>query len=495
MNGADEEPVRLAPRQTGAMLDSLKPYPKMKDSGVPWLGEVPEHWAVRRLKYVLRERDVRSSTGTEQLLRVSQFTGVTERRRTDGDEAPDTRAETLVGYKLVEPEDLVINIMLAWNGSMGVSRFSGIASPAYCVYRFNALAEPWYFHHLLRTPTYKARIKAVSTGVVDSRLRLYSDDLYRLEGMLPPRGEQAAIVRFLDYADRRIRRYIRAKQKLIRLLEEQKQAIIHRAVTRGLDPNVCLKPSGVEWLGDVPEHWEIVALRRVLKRLVDCEHKTAPAVEQSDYRVVRTSAVRNGQLRWSGTYCTSPEAFKNWTQRALPEPGDVIFTREAPAGEACLVPDGAKVCLGQRTVLMKLRRDEYDARFLVYMIYFGPPRLRIQLASQGSTVGHFNMDDIGWMKVLVPPLAEQQLIVSAIERDTASLTEAAERAEREIDLLRECRTRLIADVVTGKLDVREAAARLPQEIEYFEPLDEVEGDAEESGAGENNDVFEEEAEA
>ena len=106
-------------------------------------------------------------------------------------------------------------------------------------------------------------------------------------------------------------------------------------------------------------------------------------------------------------------------------------------------------------------------------IYAGPPRLHIQLASQGSTVGHFNMDDIGWMKVLLPPLDEQQLIVSAIARESRSLTCAASRAEREIQLLREYRTRLIADVVTGKLDVREVAARLPDEIEEAEPLDEA----------------------
>lgn len=118
------------------MINDLKPYPMMKDSGVPWLGAVPEHWEVRRLKYVLKERDMRSLDGNEQLLRVSQFTGVTERKRADGGDEPDTRAESLVGYKRVESHDLVVNIMLAWNGSMGVSSFAGIASPAYCVYRF-----------------------------------------------------------------------------------------------------------------------------------------------------------------------------------------------------------------------------------------------------------------------------------------------------------------------------------------------------------------------
>ena len=139
----------------------LSPYPDYKPSGTEWLGDVPAHWEVRRLKYVLRERDIRSLDGSEQLLRVSQYTGVTQRMPTGHGEEPDTRAESLVGYKCVAPNDLVVNIMLAWNGSMGVSQFPGIASPAYCVYRFGENAHPWYFHHLLRSPTYKARIKAV----------------------------------------------------------------------------------------------------------------------------------------------------------------------------------------------------------------------------------------------------------------------------------------------------------------------------------------------
>jgi type I restriction enzyme, S subunit len=414
---------------------TLKPYPEYKDSGLPWLGEVPEHWEVRRLKYVLRECDTRSADGNEQLLRVSQYTGVTQRKRNDGGDEPDTRAESLVGYKCVEPNNLVVNIMLAWNGSMGVSRFNGIASPAYCVYRFESVANAWYFHYLLRSPKYKSRIKVFSTGVVESRLRLYTDDLYRLKAHLPPLLEQAAIVRFLDHADRQIRRYLRAKQKLIKLLEEQKQAIIHRAVIRGLDPNVSLKPSGVEWLEDVPEHWEVLALKRILRRLIDCEHKTAPDVDKSEYRVVRTSAIRNSRLRLEGTYCTSEKAYREWTRRGLPEPDDVIFTREAPAGEACVVPSDLNLCLGQRTVLMKVRYEVYDPRFLVHMIYTGPPHDRIQLASQGSTVDHFNMDDIGWMQILKPPLEEQKEIAEWIADGTTVQDLSIIRCKEEIALL------------------------------------------------------------
>ena len=144
------------------MIADLKPYAAYRTAEGEWLGEIPSHWTVRRMKYVVQENDLRSTTGNEQLLRVSQFTGVTQRLRADGQEEQDTRAASLVGYKRVEPDELVINIMLAWNGSMGVSRYPGIASPAYCVYRFKPDAQPWYFHHLLRSPSYKARIKASS---------------------------------------------------------------------------------------------------------------------------------------------------------------------------------------------------------------------------------------------------------------------------------------------------------------------------------------------
>jgi type I restriction enzyme S subunit len=474
------------------MIGGLRPYPAMKDSGVPWLGEVPAHWAVRRLKYLLRERDVRSPTGTEQLLRVSQFTGVTERRRADGGDEPDTRAESLAGYKLVEPEDLVVNIMLAWNGSMGVSRFSGIASPAYCVYRFSASAEPWYFHHLLRSPAYKARIKAVSTGVVESRLRLYSDDLYRLEGLLPPVPEQAAIVRFLDHADRRIRRYIRAKQELIKLLEEQKQAIIHRAVTRGLDPNVRLKPSGVEWLGNVPEYWEVRSFPRCAAERADYRGAT-PAKTDSGIFLVTAKNIRKGWIDYEASReFVSDSDYPKIMRRGLPRAGDLLLTTEAPLGNAALV-DREDVALAQRVIRFRMNSKLLDAKFALHAVL--SPYFQRQLLQRGtgSTALGIKASKLPQLQIVCPPIAEQVAILEFIEGECAPANVAAATARSEIDLLREYRTRLIADVVTGKLDVREAAARLPQEAEDLEPLDEaeVEGAAEETDAGDGVGVPEE----
>lgn len=475
------------------VVAGLKPYSAMKDSGVLWLGEVPAHWEVRRIKYLLRERDTRSTDGTEQLLRVSQFTGVTERKREDGSDEPDTRAASLVGYKRVEPNDLVVNIMLAWNGSMGVSSFAGIASPAYCVYRFGPDAHPWFFHHLLRSPVYKARIKAMSTGVVESRLRLYTDDLYRLEALLPPCPEQAAIVRFLDHADRRIRRYIRAKQKLIKLLEEQKQAIIHRAVTRGLDPNVRLKPSGVEWLGDVPVHWEVRRAKSVCTAIIDCKNRTPDLVDGGEYLVVRTTCVREGRFDPTGGYATDQLNYRIWTARGAPKSGDVFFTREAPAGEACLVPNRDDLCMGQRMMYFRPDLDLLDPEFLLMNIYGPLTRTYVELATNGSTVGHLRLGQVYALPILWCPLGEQREIVEHVQEETRDLERAQASARCAIDLLHEYRTRLIADVVTGKFDVREAAAKLP---EKWEPLEDAEIDVESEDASEEDlDAIAEEAEA
>lgn len=281
------------------MLDSpaiseLVPYPAYQDSGVEWLGKIPQQWKVRRFKYILREQDSRSSTGTEQLLRVSQYTGVTQRLAADGSDEPDTRAKSLVGYKRVSTQDLAVNIMLAWNGSLGISPFDGIVSPAYCVYRFGPAAHPWFFHYLLRSPAYKSRIKAVSTGIVESRLRLYTDDLFRLEALLPPPEEQATIVRFLNHVDGRIRRYIRAKRQLISLLNEQKQAVINRAVTKGLDSNVRLKSSGVEWVSEIPDKWKIVAIKRILSRM---DYGTSESLAgEGEVRVLTMGHIQDGEV-------------------------------------------------------------------------------------------------------------------------------------------------------------------------------------------------------
>jgi type I restriction enzyme S subunit len=468
------------------VIDDLNPYSETRDSGLPWLGDIPAHWEIKRNGSLFQQRNAVGEPDWP-ILEVSLRTGVrirefgsTKRKQVMSDKAK---------YKCATKGDFVYNMMRMWQGAAGIAPVDGLVSPAYVVAKPLPHTNPAYFASLFRTDDYLAEIDAFSRGIVKDRNRLYWDQFKQIPTPCPPANEQAAIARFLAWATNRLDRAIGAKRRIIALLQEQKQAIIHRAVTRGLNPSVPLKDSGIPWLGEIPVHWEVLALKRVLSRLVDCEHKTAPFVQQSNYRVVRTSAVRNGLLRWSGTYCTSAKAFTEWTQRAVPEAGDVIFTREAPAGEACIIPEDARVCLGQRTVLMKPQRGIYDSQFLVHMIYAGPPRQLIELTCQGSTVSHFNMDDIGWMKILAPPLSEQIEIIAKVTELTEAPFLVIDKTEREITLLREYRTRLIADVVTGKLDVREMAKELPEEELQDQPDVEAVYDAGDSEEDPESDLI------
>ena len=233
------------------MISRLHPYRAYKPSGVPWLGDVPAHWDVRRGKALLAPIDTRSTTGEEELLTVSAQRGVVPRASAT---VTMFKAESYVGYKLCWPGDLVINSLWAWAHGLGVSDHHGIVSSAYGIYRPLSQADPRFIHLLVRSIPFQWELQVRSKGIWVSRLQLTDEAFLGAPLPLPPLAEQRAIVRYLDHVDRRIQRYVSAKQRLIALLEEAKQAIINQAVTRGLDPNVPLKPSGVEWLGDVPAH-------------------------------------------------------------------------------------------------------------------------------------------------------------------------------------------------------------------------------------------------
>ena len=226
-------------------MNNIKPYKNYKSSKVAWLGNIPEHWEMRRIKYIFKEQDKRSELGSEDLLSVSHYTGVTKKsdKVTNGELL--TNANTLVGYKIVEKGDLVINIMLAWNGSLGISKYHGITSPAYCVYK-SLIGGEKYFGYLFRTKNAQQEFKKQSTGIIDSRLRLYSDKFFNIKTVIPPLPEQLAIANFLDYKLGKIDRFIQKKKQLIKLLNEQKAGIINDAVTRGLNPNANMKPSNIE---------------------------------------------------------------------------------------------------------------------------------------------------------------------------------------------------------------------------------------------------------
>src|SRR5690606_30157600 len=203
-----------------------------------------------------KERIELSREGNEQLLSVSQYTGVTPNET-------ESRSQDLVGYKKVHKNDLVTNIMLAWLGGLGVSAYEGLVSPAYSVYRLSDGSDPRFLHYLYRTQLYLAEFARRSKGVVPSRWRMYTEDFGQVPTILPLPAEQTRIAQFLDRKTAQIDKAIAQKERLIELLKERRQILIHNAVTKGLNPNVKMKDSGVEWIGEIPEHWEVRRIKHV----------------------------------------------------------------------------------------------------------------------------------------------------------------------------------------------------------------------------------------
>jgi type I restriction enzyme S subunit len=306
---------------------------------------------------------------------------------------------------------------------------------------------------------------------------------------IPSAREQTAIVRFLNHADRRIRRYIRAKKKLIALLNEQKQAIIHRAVTRGLDPNVRLKPSGVEWLGDVPEHWEVKPAKWY-------------------YREVDERSATGSEELLSVSHITgvTPRSEKNITMfmaesyagHKLCREGDLVINTMWAWMAALGVARHPGIVSPAYAVYRPIRREAFHPTFIDNLLRTKPYVTEYVCRSTGIRSSRLRLYPEQFLRIPLvrPSLAEQQAILDAIREATAELERAMQTAEREISLLREYRTRLIADVVTGKLDVREAAAKLPDEPEEMGTIDETDALAEgEDTTDVDLDATPEEAEA
>lgn len=457
------------------MIADLKPYPAMKASGVPWLREVPTAWEIRRNGRLFAQRN---ETGFPDLpiLEVSLRTGV--RVRDLGESSRKQVMSDRAKYKRAAKGDIAYNMMRMWQGAVGLVPVDGLISPAYVVARPFPGTVPGYFAYLYRTDSYMGEIDNYSRGIVKDRNRLYWEQFKQIPTPYPPPLEQTAIVRFLDHADRRIRWYIRAKQKLIKLLEEQKQAIIHRAVTRGLDPNVRLKPSGVEWLGDVPEHWEILPLRRVSYSW--CDGPFGSGLKSTHYstegiRVVRLQNIGHAEFRESAAAYITSDYYSTLGDHDV-RAGDLLIAglgdERHPAGRACVAPPSIVPAMVKADCFrFRVRHERMNPSFAAFHLTATAIDAS-PLLSTGATRQRTNLSSTASRAVAVPPMQEQQEIGAHIERETQSLAHGIRVAEHEIALLREYRTRLIADVVTGKVDVRQAAASLPDESDE-DSVDEI----------------------
>lgn len=432
-------------------------YPNYRQPKMRWLPAVPEHWNEQRAKTFFREVDERSKTGQEELLSVSHLTGVTPRSQK---KVTMFKAASYVGSKLCRPGDIVINTLWAWMAALGASRHAGIVSPAYGVYRphhadsFN----PAYLDYLLRTRAYVAEYIGRSTGIRSSRLRLYPNQFLDIALIQPPLPEQDQIVAYLRAQDAHIARFIKAKRDLIKLLIEQKLRIIDHAVTRGLDSSVALKPSGIEWLGEVPAHWEVA----FIKHIADVRFSGVDKHSHDDETPVRlcnyTDVYKNDRITDDMDLMRATATAAEIARLTL-KAGDVTLTKDSETPDDIGVPawvpeDLPGVVCAYHLGLLRPVPDRVLGEFLFRAIGSARTAQQFHVLATGVTRFALGKHDVKNAVIALPPIEEQKTICRWITDECKPLDDAIARTEEEIKLIREYRDRLIADVVTGQVDVR-----------------------------------------
>jgi type I restriction enzyme S subunit len=435
------------------MILDPKPYPTMKDSGLPWVGEVPEHWSLVPNRALMRRRKVLvGKRHTEYRLLSLTKEGIIIR---DAESGKGKFSADMGTCQEVRSGDLVFCLfdVPETPRTIGLSRHNGMITGAYTVFECSDPVVSAFLELFYRAMDDRKLLSPLYSGL---RNTIPPTRFLGIKTPVPPHDEQSAIVHFLDYIEGRIRRYIRAKQKIIKLLEAQKQVIIHRAVTRGLDPNVRLKPSGVEWLGDVPEHWVVWHIGHFSR----VGNGSTPSRGNSAYW-------NGGHYPWLNSASANREVITQADQFvtgiALREchlpivpPSSVLVAitgQGKTRGKAAALRIEATI--NQHVAFIIPRANIASADYLRLALHGAYNQLRAISDDSGSTKGALTCADLKHFSLALPPISEQGVILEKVRDKTRTISTAIDYANREISLLREYRTRLISDVVTGKLDVRD----------------------------------------
>lgn len=425
-----------------------------KDSGIEWIGKIPVSWDVKRLKEIFVERNNRDAKG-KTLLSVSQYYGIKPKAETDI--ADSHIAESYDDYKVVQKGDFVMNIMLAWNGSYAVSDYEGIVSPAYCVYQFRKECCHKYLHYLLRTDGYQTAFKTMSRGIIDSRLRLYPEQFYTFNTIFPPVNEQQRISDYLDEKCGEIDSLIGLQEQMIEKLKAYKQSVITEAVTKGLDPNAKLVPSGIDWIGEIPEGWKIMRIKNI-----SSDYKAGPF----------GSALITGNLLHEGSILVyTPEHVadtskisQNLNNLYLQEErreemsqffvkaGDVVFPIVGSLGRAIIIdehmPEGI---INQRLSKFSINREKIDEGYFMWL--FGKSEFYakyIEMNCRGSFIVNLTKVIVGDMPLPLPSLCEQQAIASYLNEKCVDIDHLIALKQQKIEALKDYKKSVIYEAVTGK---------------------------------------------
>lgn len=432
---------------------SFPKYEKYKDSGIKWIGEIPSHWKMETGRTCLKPQKTKNvGNKVSTILSLSYGKIVIK---------PEEKLHGLVPesfdtYQIVEPGNIIIRSTDLQNDRtslrIGLVQDDGIITSAYLCLNPTEKMDSKYTYYLLHAYDLLKVYYGMGSGL---RQNLDHTDFKYLPLPIPPIEEQDKIVEFLDRKTAEIDQAIEQKQRLIKLLKEQKAILIDRAVTKGLNPNVQMRDSGVECLDKIPTLWKSKRLKFSVKKIYDCKNRTPEYFENGEYFVIRTSNVKNGKLKLEDGLYTDRANFIEWTQKGQPLPGELVFTREAPAGEVAMVPDNIEMCLGQRMMGIKLNENEVLGEFLLYFLQSQSLKKYVSLTSAGSTVSHLRVGQIFDIPIVYPSnISEQKEIATYCSRYVTEIDEACLFIENDIEKIREFYTTLIASSVTGKIKIQ-----------------------------------------
>ena len=425
----------------------MKRYPVYKDSGVEWIGKIPDRWSVAKIKFsdfVIMGQSPSSEDYNDSMIGLPFLQGNADFTSL----YPVPRIWCDTAKKQATAGDVLLSVR-APIGAVNIADQDYGIGRGLCAIR--SLKTDSKLHFYL---TLSLNEELNSQGTGSTFTAISADDVGNLKIPSINSQEQGTIVKYLDHKTHLIDTLIEKKQKQIELLQEQRAAIINQAVTKGLNPNVKMKDSGIEWLGEVPEHWQTTRLKFETSRIVDCLHSTPVYSENGGYPAIRTADVSPGVLDLADVRFVDKEEYKQRISRLQPEAKDILYSREGERfGMAALVPHDVDLCLSQRMMMFRPRKS-VNPIFLMWQLN---SRFVYYQASQdviGATSPHVNVKTIRNFSLVMPPYKEQTEIAENIHTECANIDAIIGSVSRVIKALQEYRTTLISEIVTGKIDVR-----------------------------------------
>lgn len=441
----------------------MKRYDSYKDSGIYFLPKLPFDWKIRKAKFLFKEenRPVRPEDEIVTCFRDGQVT-LRKNRRTDG----FTNSLKEIGYQGVRKGDLVIHNMDAFAGAIGISDSDGKGTPVYsCCTPKNKDINQYYYCYLLRYLARNGFILSLAKGIRERSTDFRFNDFKELYLPVPSRLEQDLIVSYLDAVTSNIDEAIAQQQKMIDLLNERKQIIINNAVTKGLDPNVKMKSSGIDWIGDIPEHWEVYKIKNLISLLTDYDAngsfsdiaKNCNINTGTPYAwMVRTTDLVNKRygIVEGNNYCDLKTY--NYLSKSSLNSGDLLMTKRGNVGQVYVVPEcDNPMTLAPNLYLLRTLKGLVNNKFLMFYLSSFKPQGQLALLNKSTTLGALYKDDVKAMNVILPPIDVQNHIVDWIETRCLDIDEASNSFMKQISLLQERKQIIINDVVTGKIKVYE----------------------------------------